>query len=116
MQDIQEVLKKQWSAYFQRLLIEQRSHNEEIKQIEHLNEQFESLKTAIISTIDSVDQREVANGIVRYRKMAEFLFGIKCEHKFLCSYNGSFNDLLKKQKKRLINMANMPTENKLKNT
>ncbi len=105
LQDIQEVLKKQWSAYFQRLLIEQRSHNEEIKQIEHLNEQFESLKTAIISTIDSVDQREVANGIVRYRKMAEFLFGIKCEHKFLCSYNGSFNDLLQKQK--IINVIDL---------
>lgn len=95
LQDIEDVLKKQWSAYFQRLLYEQRNREEESKQIDRLNDQFEDLKTAIITTIENVDQREVANGIVRYRRLAEFLFGIKCEPQFIYSFNGSLQDLLK---------------------
>lgn len=95
LQDIEDVLKKQWSAYFQRLLYEQRNREEESKQIDRLNDQFEDLKTAIITTIENADQREVANGIVRYRRLAEFLFGIKCEPQFIYSFNGSLQDLLK---------------------
>lgn len=97
LQDIEDVLKKQWSAYFQRLLYEQRNREEEAKQIDRLNEQFEDLKTAIITSIENVDQREVANGIVRYRRLAEFLFGIRCEQGFICSFDGSFDELLQHQ-------------------
>lgn len=97
LQDIEDVLKKQWSGYFQRLIYEQRNRDEESKQIDRLNEQFEDLKTAIITSIENVDQREVANGIVRYRRLAEFLFGIKCDHGFICSFDGSFDDILRSQ-------------------
>lgn len=97
LQDIENVLKKQWSAYFQRLLYEQRNRDEEAKQIDHLNEQFEDLKTAIITSIENVDQREVANGIVRYRRLSEFLFGIKCEQNFICTFDGTLDDILKSQ-------------------
>lgn len=95
LEDIETVLKKQWSAYFQRLLFEQRNRDEESKQIDRLNEQFEDLKTAIITSIENVDQREVANGIVRYRKLFEFLNGIRCEQKYICSFEGSLDDVLK---------------------
>ena len=67
-QEVEEVLKKQWSAYFQRLLYEQRYVKEEKKKMEVLSNQFEDLKTAILSSIENVDQREVARGIVRYRR------------------------------------------------
>lgn len=97
LQDIENVLKKQWSAYFQRLLYEQRNRDEEAKQIDRLNEQFEDLKTAIITSIENVDQREVANGIVRYRRLSEFLFGIKCEQNFICTFDGTLDDILKSQ-------------------
>ena len=98
LQDIEDVLKKQWSAYFQRLLYENRNREEERKQIDRLNDQFEDLKTAIITSIENVDQREVANGIVRYRRLFEFLFGIGCEPKYISSFNGYFDEILKTQK------------------
>lgn len=98
LQDIEDVLRKQWSAYFQRLLYEQRNREEEAKQIDRLNEQFEDLKTAIITSIDNVDQREVANGIVRYRRLYEFLYGIRCEQSFVCSFTGTFDEILRTQK------------------
>lgn len=97
LQDIEDVLKKQWSAYFQRLLYEQKNREEEHKQIDRLNEQFEDLKTAIITSIENVNQREVASGIVRYRRLAEFLFGIKCDQKFVRSFGGNFEDVLQHQ-------------------
>lgn len=97
LQDIEDVLKKQWSGYFQRLLFEQRNREEENKRIDRLNEQFEDLKTAIITSIENVDQREVANGIVRYRRLAEFLFGIRCEQGFIRSFNGNFDGILNHQ-------------------
>ena len=95
LQDIEDILKKQWSAYFQRLLYEQRNRDEESKQIDRLNEQFEDLKTAIITSIESVDQREVANGIVRYRRLFEFLIGIRCEQEYICSFDGTLDEILK---------------------
>ena len=98
LQDIEDVLKKQWSAYFQRLLYEQRTREEDTKQIDRLNEQFEDLKTAIITSIENVDQREVANGIVRYRRLAEFLFGIRCEENYICTFEGTLDELLKDRK------------------
>ncbi|MBQ8813278.1 MAG: DUF4062 domain-containing protein [Lachnospiraceae bacterium] len=97
LQDIEDVLKKQWSAYFHQLLYEQRNRDEELKQIARLNEQFEDLKTAIITSIENVDQRAVANGIVRYRRLSEFLFGIKCEQNQISSFTGTFDEILKEQ-------------------
>lgn len=97
LQEIEDILKKQWSAYFQRLLFEQRNRDEEVKQIDRLNEQFQDLKTAIITSIQNVNQREVANGIVQFRRLSEFLFGIKCDQGFLCSFDGPFDAILKNQ-------------------
>lgn len=42
-----------------------------------LTDQFEDLKTAILSSIVNVDQREVARGIVKYRRLFTFVFSLK---------------------------------------
>jgi len=76
-QDIEDTLKKQWASYFQRLLNEQRFIEAERKRIDLLSEQFEDLKAAILSTISNVDQREIARGIVRFRRMFDFLISLK---------------------------------------
>ena len=73
-QEIETTLKKQWSNYFQRLLKEQRQNIEDRKRLDYLGEQFEDLKTAILSSIDMGDKREVASGVVKYRRALEFLF------------------------------------------
>jgi len=72
-QDIEEILKKQWSSYFQRLLREQRFVEGERKRFDILSERFEDLKTAILSSINDVDQQEIARGIVKYRRLFGFL-------------------------------------------
>lgn len=97
-QDIEDVLKKQWSGYFQRLLQEQRFNNNEHKRIDILSEQFEDLKTAILSSIENVDQRETARGIVRYRRLSDLLFALKIPQPYLCSAKGSFRELLGEQR------------------
>lgn len=93
-QDIEDILKKQWSGYFQRLLQEQRFSRSEHKRIDALSEQFEDLKTAILSSIENVDQRETAQGIVRYRRLTELLFALKFSVHDLCSATVSFHQLL----------------------
>lgn len=94
-QDIEDILKKQWSGYFQRLLQEQRFKSNEHKRIDILSEQFEDLKTAILSSIENVDQRETARGIVQYRRLSDFLFSIKISQPELYSANCSFRELLR---------------------
>lgn len=94
--DIEEILKKQWSGYFQRLLNEQRFRHHEQKRIDVLSEQFEDLKTAILTSIENVNQRETARGIVRYRKLCELLFGLKISPQALISSIDDFHSLLLK--------------------
>lgn len=96
-QDIEETLKKQWSGYFQRLLQEQRFTNNEHKKIDALSEQFEDLKTAILSSIANGDQRKIARGIVQYRRLTDFLFGLKFLPRELCVMNGTFDELLRRK-------------------
>ena len=93
-QDIEEILKKQWSGYFQRLLNEQRLHDNEQKRIDALSEQFEDLKTAILTSIEDVDQRETARGVVRYRRLVEVLSGLRISPKAMASSNDTFRAFL----------------------
>jgi hypothetical protein len=69
LQDIEDVLRKQWSAFFQKLLLEQRSRAHAARRFDDLSEQFEDLKTAILTSIGSNKEREVARGVVRYRRL-----------------------------------------------
>lgn len=96
MQDIEGVLKKQWSGYFQRLLNEQRHREEEHKQIDVLSEQFNDLKTALLSSIQNVDQRKVAKGITNFRRLLEFLISIKISKNAIIHNTCEFRELLKK--------------------
>lgn len=76
-QDIEEILKKQWSYYFQRLLREQRLVDGDRKRIDILSERFEELKTAILTSINDGSQKEIARGVVKYRTLLDFLGSLK---------------------------------------
>ena len=95
IQDIEEILKKQWSGYFHRLLDEEKYRTSERKRMDLLNEQFEDLKAAILSSIEAGDQREIAQGIVRYRRLADFLFSFRLSMAFLLSTKDSFDEIMK---------------------
>lgn len=71
-QDIEDIIRKQWSALFQKLLQEQRNKTIESKQITNLTDQFENLKTAILSSMGN-DQREIARNVVKFRKLLDFI-------------------------------------------
>jgi len=79
-QDIEEVLRKQWSGYFQRFLQEQRYRESEQRRADILVEQFEDLKAAIISSMNDANQKEIARGVVRFRRLLDFLRSIGLEH------------------------------------
>ena len=96
-QDIEEILKKQWSNYFQRLLREQRYAESEHKRLDILSERFEDLKTAILSSINDGDQRETARGIVKYRRLFDFLLSLKTlDLEYIKSSTDSWDTILEK--------------------
>lgn len=76
-EDIELTLKKQWSGLFQRLLNENRVKQLETKRIDSLTNQFEDLKTAILTSISNTNERDVAKGVVRYRRLFEFIKGLR---------------------------------------
>lgn len=96
IQDIEEILRKQWSALFQRLLQEQRHRNIESKRLDMLTEQFEDLKTAILTSIGTSNEREVARGVVRFRRLIDFLRGLGVQDSpFVIKEKHSWDELLK---------------------
>jgi len=96
-QDIEEILRKQWSFLFQRLIHEQRNKSVEIKKIESLTEQFEDLKTAILTSIGSSNEREVARGVVKYRRLIDFIKGLRItDDRILTHCKDSWDELLSK--------------------
>lgn len=94
MKDIEDILKKQWSGYFQRLLSEQRHRTDEQKRMDVLSEQFNDLKTALLSSIESGNQRNVAKGIVNYRRVIELLLSLNITKKEILSNKNNFDNLL----------------------
>lgn len=96
-QDIEEILKKQWSNYFQCLLREQRCAESEQKRLDVLSERFEDLKTAILSSINDGDQRDTARGIVKYRRLFDFLLSLKTlDIEYIRTTTDSWNTVLHK--------------------
>lgn len=108
--DIEEILKKQWAAYFQQLLSEERYLEREKKKIERLSNQFEDLKTAILSSIENRDQREVARGIVKYRRLFQFVFCLRgIDSSYLERTTDNWEALMKKgQIKDIVDFDEMP--------
>lgn len=76
IEDIEIHLKKQWGALFQRLLREQREQLHETRKMFTISEQIEDLKTAVITTIGNAQNREVARGVIKFRRLSDFLSGL----------------------------------------
>ncbi|MFM5209179.1 MULTISPECIES: DUF4062 domain-containing protein [Aeromonas] len=76
IEDIENHLKKQWGSLFQRLLREQRQQDIETRKVFTISEQIEELKAAMISTIGNAQNRDVARGVIRFRRLSDFLSGI----------------------------------------
>ncbi|MBO1910232.1 DUF4062 domain-containing protein, partial [Microvirga sp. 3-52] len=95
IQDVEEVIKKQWASYFQKLLNEQRFREIEVKRIDNLTEQFEDLKAAILSSVSSNREREIAQGVVKYRKLIDFIMVLNVsDFNFVKRSTGNWSDLL----------------------
>lgn len=73
LDDIDIYLKKQWAAYFQRLLQEQKSKRTERKRMEFVASELADIKAAIFSSISSEDLRDTAAGAIKYRRLIEFV-------------------------------------------
>ncbi len=78
--DIENHLRRQWSALFQRLLHEQRIKEIEAVRIDYLSAQISDLKTAFLSSITNVDLKETAKGAIKYRAIIEFFVSIEKQH------------------------------------
>lgn len=96
IQDIEVVLKKQWAGYFQRLIHEQRYQLMEQKRTNQLNEQFEDLKAAVLTSIENNDRREVANGVIKFRRLAELFYCLEIRPDYYLDSEDSFDELLSK--------------------
>lgn len=75
-QDIESSLRRQWAGMFQRLLSEGRRKIADSKRIESLTEQFEDLKAAILTAIGTQNEKEVARGVVKFRRLIDFVYSI----------------------------------------
>lgn len=76
LEEVTGHLRKQWAALFQRLLHDSRATNEEARRIDRLSEQFDDLKAALLATVGDGDARRVARGVVRYRRLLDFVRSI----------------------------------------
>jgi len=95
-QDIEEALRKQWSGLFQRLLSEQRTKQVDARRIDALTEQFEDLKAAILTSVGTKNEREVARGVVRFRRLFDFLRGFEIpDFAFVINETHSWAEFLK---------------------
>jgi len=72
--DIEEYLRKQWSALFQRLLFEQRLVKSESRRLEAFSEELKDIKSLILSSISTGQAKEVGRGVLKYRRLIEFLY------------------------------------------
>ena len=98
IEDIIDHLKKQWTALFQRLLRESREQREESRRIDRLSEQFEDLKTALLATVGDAEARRIAQGVVHYRRLIDFIRSIRVTADLANQakeYEGSWSDFLR---------------------
>jgi hypothetical protein len=94
--DIEDVIKKQWSALLQRLLFNQRKEITERNQGNLFLEGIKDIKSLILTTISTDNGKEIGKGVLRYRRLIEFFqfFGdVDVLH--VLRQNVSWDDLLK---------------------
>lgn len=113
--DIEEYIKKQWSSLFQRLISEQRTNKEEMRKMEIFSEELKDIKSLILTSISSAQTKEIAHGVLKYRRTIEFLLTI--EHKDIISIlqkNIDWDKLLKKLK--IENIVVLEGLNRIRNS
>lgn len=94
--DIEEVLKKQWSALLQRLLYHQRKETTERNQANMFMEGIKDIKSLILTTISTDNGKEIGKGVLRFRRLIEFFQYFQVNDvMMLMRQNISWDDLLK---------------------
>lgn len=94
--DIEDVIKKQWSALLQRLLYNQRKETTERTQANMFMEGIKDIKSLILTTINTDNGKEIGKGVLRYRRLIEFFQYFGDINVFiLLKQNVSWDDLLK---------------------
>ncbi|WP_318451996.1 DUF4062 domain-containing protein [Photobacterium leiognathi] len=110
VEDIENHLKKQWGSLFQKLLREQREQSVESRKIFTITEQIEDLKTAMISTIGNAQNRDVARGVIKYRRLADFLAGLNLpDFSVVTNDNCPFEYLL--ELAEIVEIVDLPNRN-----
>lgn len=71
--DIETHLLKQWSMLFQKLLQEQREKEVEVRRAEVVIDQIQDLKAVILQSISGANAKEVARGVIRFRRLLDLL-------------------------------------------
>lgn len=74
--DIEDIIKKQWSALFQRLLHEQKRKAIDSTTNRLFIDGLQDIKSLILSTINTGDGKEIGKGVLRYRRLIEFCSSI----------------------------------------
>jgi hypothetical protein len=78
-EDVENHLRRQWSALLQRLLRDSRQRTIERNQSESFASQLEDLKTAVLGSIDDKDARDIARGVIRFRTLVDFLSAMRLD-------------------------------------
>ncbi len=106
--DIEEILKKQWSALLQRLLFDQRSFKNENKKIENISEELKDIKSLILSSITTTQAKEIGRGVLKYRRVVDFLLSF--QHTNIQNQliqNIEWDDLLKNLEIKEVKIVNV---------
>lgn len=74
--EIENYLKKQWSAFFQRLLSEQKQKKYTDSRMDLISSQIADIKTAIMTSITSAELKETARGAIKFRRLIDFIYEI----------------------------------------
>jgi hypothetical protein len=93
---IEDHLVKQWSLLFQRLLRDQRDKSIDQRRADIVIEQIEGLKAAVLQSISAGAAREIAKSVLRFRRLADVLIGLKTgpANVDLDTFTGNFKELL----------------------
>lgn len=109
IEDIECHLRKQWGALFQRLLQEQREGRTEEKRVLALSEQLEDLKTAVLSSMENSQTRDIARNVIKFRRLSDFLRGLSLPNAEIATESGfSFEELLKEL--GIVSVKTIPEE------
>ncbi|MGV1021034.1 DUF4062 domain-containing protein [Empedobacter falsenii] len=107
--DIEDYLKRQWSALFQQLLFEQRVNKTENRKLDSFSEELKDIKSLILSSISSKQAKEVGRGVIKYRRLLEFLFLLDSpDYNSFVIKNISWDELMKDI--GIVEIASIQTE------